>query len=147
MTYRKFKADYLFTGREMAEKDAVLITTEDGTVQAILPAAEAGEGIEQLRGALSPGFINCHCHLELSHLKGVLPERTGMVDFLLAVMQQRGASPEFIGASIDDAEESMLHNGIVRTHIRRYGMQEASYNSLVEKRTEGGEGLFSSRIE
>ncbi|HWK06438.1 MAG TPA: amidohydrolase family protein [Puia sp.] len=113
MTYRKFKADYLFTGREMAEKDAVLITTEDGTVQAILPAAEAGEGIEQLRGALSPGFINCHCHLELSHLKEVLPERTGMVDFLLAVMQQRGASPEFIGASIDDAEESMLHNGIV----------------------------------
>lgn len=28
----------------------------------------------------------------------------------------------------------MLHNGIVRTHIRRYGMQEASYDSLVEKK-------------
>ena len=123
MTYRKFKADYLFTGREMAEKDAVLVTTGEGIVQAILPSAEAGEGIEYLRGVLSPGFINCHCHLELSHLKGVLPERTGMVDFLLAVMQQRNSGvvspasapgvPELIRASIASAEESMLRNGIV----------------------------------
>src|SRR5258708_7327927 len=113
MTYRKFKADYLFTGREMAEKDAVLVTTEGGKVQANLSSAEVGEDTDDLRGALRPGFINCHCHLELSHLKGALPERTGMVDFLLAVMQQRGASPEFIGASIAGAEESMLQNGIV----------------------------------
>jgi cytosine/adenosine deaminase-related metal-dependent hydrolase len=93
MTYRKFKADYLFTGREMADRDAVLITTEDGTIQDILPISEAGEDIRHVNGILSPGFINCHCHLELSHLKGVLPERTGLVDFLLAVMQQRNAGP------------------------------------------------------
>src|SRR6202040_2651483 len=67
----------------------------------------------------------CHCHLELSHLKGVLPERAGLVDFLLAVMQQRssagappGASipsgtPKWIQAAIAAAEESMLYNGIV----------------------------------
>ena len=130
MTYRKFKADYLFTGREMAEKGAVLVTTEDGTVQDILPSAEAGQDAEYLRGALSPGFINCHCHLELSHLKGAIPEKTGMVDFLLAVMQNRnsvgsraGASsvepaglfrtPEFIQIAIASAEESMWRSGIV----------------------------------
>jgi aminodeoxyfutalosine deaminase len=126
MTYRKFKADYLFTGREMADRESVLITSEDGTVLDILPFSEAGEDIRHLKGLLSPGFINCHCHLELSHLKGVLPERTGLVDFLLAVMQQRslppgssaGASPGpgadgFIQAAIADAETSMLDNGIV----------------------------------
>ena len=106
MTYRKFKADYLFTGREMADEDAVLVTTEDGTVQDILPFSRAGEGIEQLKGILSPGFINCHCHLELSHLKGMLPERRGLVDFLLAVMQQRNSQPpEWIQASMADAED------------------------------------------
>ena len=135
MTYRKFKADYLFTGREMADREAVLITTEDGTVQDIIPVSGAGEDIEQVKGILSPGFINCHCHLELSHLKGVLPERTGLVDFLLAVMQQRNFSPPadalrgpsvsttsvlgipgtpgFIQAAIAEAEAYMLAGGIV----------------------------------
>jgi len=90
MTYRKFKADYLFNGREMAGKDSVLITSADGTVQSVVPVAEAGEGVEVYRGLLSPGFVNCHCHLELSHMKGVIPERTGLVDFLSAVIRRRG---------------------------------------------------------
>ncbi len=113
MTYRKFKADYLFTGREMADSESVLITTEDGAVQDILSLSEAGEDIQHLKGLLSPGFINCHCHLELSHLKGALPERTGLVDFLLAVMQQRNSRAEWIQAAIADAETFMLDNGIV----------------------------------
>jgi cytosine/adenosine deaminase-related metal-dependent hydrolase len=92
MTYRKFKADHLFTGREMKGGDTVLVTDEEGVVEAILPLAEAGEDVERLDGMLSPGFVNCHCHLELSHMKGVIPEGTGLVDFLLAVMRQRGGS-------------------------------------------------------
>jgi aminodeoxyfutalosine deaminase len=84
MTYRKFQANHLFTGWEMADDDAVLVTTEEGVVQTILPAAEAGDGVQRLDGLLSPGFVNCHCHLELSHLKGLIPEKTGLVDFLLA---------------------------------------------------------------
>jgi cytosine/adenosine deaminase-related metal-dependent hydrolase len=119
MTYRKFKADYLFTGREMAAEGSVLVTAADGTVVAILPAAEAGEDVETYRGLLSPGFINCHCHLELSHMKGVLPERTGLVDFLLTVIRQRNAGEagismqEKIQAAMAAAEEAMLDNGIV----------------------------------
>src|ERR1700735_4307580 len=50
MTYRKFKADYLFTGFELAAPDAVLIAAGDGTVQAIVSAAEAGEDVETHRG-------------------------------------------------------------------------------------------------
>jgi len=118
---RKFKADYLFTGKEMAEAGSVLVTNDQGAVETILPATEAGEDIETLTGLLTPGFVNCHCHLELSHMKGVLPERTGLVDFLLSVIRGRGAtstgssgsSPAGILNAITDAEESMLHNGIV----------------------------------
>ena len=125
---RKFKADYLFTGKEMAEEGSVLVTNDEGVVQTILPAAEAGEGIESFAGLLTPGFVNCHCHLELSHMAGVLPERTGLVDFLLSVIRGRGAtatssstgstgspgsSPAGVLSAIAAAEESMLHNGIV----------------------------------
>jgi cytosine/adenosine deaminase-related metal-dependent hydrolase len=114
---RKFTADYLFTGREMAEKGSVLVTKDDGTVDTILPAAAVGEGVEVVSGLLTPGFINCHCHLELSHMKGLLPEKTGMVDFLLAVIRGRGTPSEkdldIIRDAIARGEESMLHNGIV----------------------------------
>ena len=112
MTYRKFKPDYLFTGRDMAVRDSVLVTTKEGIVEAILPATEAGEDIEYLDGLLSPGFVNCHCHLELSHMKGVLPEGTGLVDFLLAVMKQRGsAAGAGAGAGAASARTGMPSTG------------------------------------
>ena len=77
----------------MAPRDSVLVVSEEGTVQSVVPASEAGEGIEYHRGMLSPGFINCHCHLELSHLKGVIPQKTGLVDFLLTVIRKRNKPP------------------------------------------------------
>jgi aminodeoxyfutalosine deaminase len=116
MTYRKFKADYLFTGFELAAPDSVLITAGDGIVEAIVPAAEAGEDVETLQGLLCPGFINCHCHLELSHLKGRLPEGSGLVDFLSAVIRgrgQAGVADGTAGAAIAAAELEMLDGGIV----------------------------------
>jgi len=117
----------------MAEKGSVLVTKDDGTVEAILPPANAGDGddagtaddVEAFSGLLTPGFVNCHCHLELSHMKGLLPEKTGMVDFLLAVIRGRNASSgtgrgtpsekdlDLIREAIAGAENSMLHNGIV----------------------------------
>ena len=113
MTYRKFKGDYLFLGDRLAESDSVLITSDDGTVQSIVPAAEAGEGVEVYSGLLSPGFINCHCHLELSHMRGVIPEGTGLVDFLGAVIGRRGQSTEGTKEAIAAAEQEMLDGGIV----------------------------------
>ena len=113
MTYRKFKADYLFTGQRLAEPDSVLITTDDGTVQDVVPAAAAGTDIDYIPGLLTPGLINCHCHLELSHLREKLPEGTGLVDFVSLIMRLRGEDPEVIGQAITAAEQEMLDNGIV----------------------------------
>lgn len=113
MNFRKFKADHLFTGHQWLGDQHVLVTRPDGEVADILPLADAGEGIEEYPGILSPGLINCHCHLELSHLKGVIPEKTGMIDFLLGVISQRHFPPEQIEQAIADADEAMIRNGIV----------------------------------
>lgn len=113
MAYRKFKADQLFSGKELMNNQQVLICTEDGSIEDIVSASEAGDDIEHFNGILSPGFINAHCHLELSHLKGQIPERTGMVDFLLSVMSKRNFPKEDILKAIDEAETEMLNNGIV----------------------------------
>ena len=113
MAYRKFKADNLFTGNEMLDESAVLISSLDGKIQTIIPSEEAGDNIEILNGIISPGFVNCHCHLELSHMKGIIEEKTGLIDFLLSVIKQRNFSGAIIQQSIADAEKEMLENGIV----------------------------------
>jgi|GEM_PF-4572951 len=87
MHYRKFAADHLFTGRQMLDDQYALIARADGKIEHIVAKADAGEDVETYSGILSPGWINCHCHLELSHLKAVIPEHTGMTGFLLSVMK------------------------------------------------------------
>ena len=113
MSYRKLNADHLFTGQKFLSSDDVLVVDDKGTIEAIVPLAEAGEGLEKFEGILSPGFVNCHCHLELSHMKGMIPEKSGMSQFVLAVVQQRHLSEEAILKSINEAENEMLQNGVV----------------------------------
>ena len=97
----------------MLPADNVLVTEKDGTIKAIIPADEAGDNIETFDGMLSPGFINCHCHLELSHLKGLIPKKTGLVDFVFKVVTERHFDEEVILAAIETAENEMFKNGIV----------------------------------
>lgn len=113
MAYLKFKADKLFDGYRFLDDDKVLITDDDGVVQDIVAGTEAGNDVQQFSGILSPGFINCHCHLELSHMKGLIPERTGLGKFVLNVVQQRHFPDEEILQAIEKAEDEMLANGIV----------------------------------
>jgi aminodeoxyfutalosine deaminase len=112
MGYRKIAADKIFDGYRFWE-DHVLILDENGVVGALLPKENAGEGVETVEGILSPGFVNCHCHLELSHMKGKIPEGTGLVDFVFKVVTERSASEEEILAAIASAEEEMKSAGIV----------------------------------
>ena len=113
MSYRKFKADNLFTGTEMLGSNKVLVLKSDATVEAITDDKEAGEDVETFKGILSPGLINTHCHLELSHMKGLIPERTGLVDFVYKVVNERHFAEEEILNAIASAEDEMLSNGIV----------------------------------
>ena len=113
MAFRKFAADYLFTGHEMLGNDVVLITDTNGKVHDIVSASEASEGVERYNGIITPGFINCHCHLELSHLKGKVPLHTGMVRFLLTVMNDRNIAEAEIEEAILYEEAYMREKGIV----------------------------------
>ena len=62
---------------------------------------------------VSPGFINAHCHLELSHMKGLIPEGTGLVDFVLKVVNERHHPDEQILQAISKAEDEMWSDGVV----------------------------------
>ena len=113
MRYQKFKADYLFTGNDLFDNKKILITNEEGEIIEIIAENESGENIQAYKGIISPGFINAHCHLELSHLKNKVPEKTGLVDFVFTIVSQRHAEEEEILQKIGNAETAMITNGIV----------------------------------
>jgi aminodeoxyfutalosine deaminase len=113
MAYRKFMADKLFDGYMLSEEQKVLITNEEGIVDDIVLIGEAGDDVQQFNGTLAPGFINCHCHLELSHMKSLIGERTGLTNFVFQVVTQRHFPEEQILQAIEKTEDEMLLNGIV----------------------------------
>jgi len=112
MSYRKLKADKIFDGYKYIH-NRVLIVSKDGLIEDLVPAENAGDDVEFFNGILCPGFINCHCHLELSHMKGLIPEKTGLVDFVFKVVTERHSSHEEILDAIEKAENQMLNSGIV----------------------------------
>ena len=110
--YRKFSAGNIFNGYQMLQQQ-VLITDAAGVIVDMVAETDAGDGVEKLNGILCPGFINAHCHLELSHMKGHIPKHTGLVDFVLKVVTERHFAEQEIFDAIENAEDEMLQNGIV----------------------------------
>lgn len=113
MAFQKFRADQLFDGYHLLDDQYVLITSEEGIVEDIVAKNEAGDDVQVFSGILSPGFINCHCHLELSHMKRSIPEKTGLIKFVSHVMKDRHFPETEILEAIEKAEDEMLRNGIV----------------------------------
>lgn len=97
----------------MLSSNNVLICDAEKNVVEIVDVSEAGDDIQRFRGVLSPGFINCHCHLELSHMRGLIPEKTGLIDFVFAVVSGRNIEENKVLQAIAEAEDEMIQNGIV----------------------------------
>ncbi len=122
--YQKFQADQIYTGKKLLEGNPkcgsmnegftpILVVKEDGTIEDIINKEDAGEDIQQLHGLLSPGFVNSHCHLELSHLKNAIPAHTGLQEFVKQIVALRKVDEHVIADAIEKAEEEMFQNGIV----------------------------------
>src|SRR6478609_1264530 len=113
MQFRKFRATQIFDGYELSGSDRVLITDETGRIEDVVTESEAGDNIEFFEGILTPGLINCHCHLELSHLKDVIPPHTGLINFIRSVVTKRNFAAEVVQEALIKAEDEMYNNGIV----------------------------------
>ena len=111
--YQKFQATQIFTGTELLEDQLVLITQKDGTIEAMVGIEDAGDEVQNFEGIITPGFINAHCHLELSHMKGMIPAHTGLQEFVKQIVALRQVDQESIQEAIVSAEAEMMANGIV----------------------------------
>ncbi|WP_316825628.1 amidohydrolase family protein [Pedobacter miscanthi] len=111
-----FSADWIFPVASAPVKNGAVAVRPDGEIVGILTEEEIanlGQDIIKNKGAIVPGFINAHCHLELSHMLGQIPEQTGLVEFVQSIIKSRQGDAEQIKAAMYDADQKMFENGIV----------------------------------
>lgn len=114
---RNFTADYIFPVSSAPIKNGIVSVAENGEILGVYQQDHKNfqGSIEKLSGIIVPGFINSHCHLELSYLKGTIPTGTGLVPFVQQVIENRKQQPdqEMIVQAMQRADEEMRQNGIV----------------------------------
>ena len=111
---RKITADWVYPVSSPPLSKAVIIVDKNGKIIA-LDSREKHDpaSLEVHKGAIVPGFINTHCHLELSHMKGMVPTGTTLIPFITGVVTKRNATAEVIQNAIEKAEKEMIDGGIV----------------------------------
>jgi len=108
-----YTADYIFDGYAL-RKNALLRLNAEGEVLDLSMNAHQQDlaGAIRFAGILSPGFINAHCHLELSHLMGTIEKGTGLPGFAAKVMRLRRFPEQEILLALTAADNHMWENGI-----------------------------------
>ncbi|MBO9672479.1 MAG: amidohydrolase family protein [Sphingobacteriaceae bacterium] len=109
-----FSADWIFPVSSPPIKNGVVAVNATGEIQQVFTTDEAKNlDVVHFKGAIVPGFINTHCHLELSHMLGQIPEQTGLVAFVQGIIKSRQGDAAQIKAAMEAADQKMFDNGIV----------------------------------
>ena len=70
-------------------KRGYVLLNSDNEVVEVGELTEECEDTEFYSGILCPGFVNAHCHVELSHLVGMFEQATGMSGFINQINAMR----------------------------------------------------------
>ncbi len=111
---RKFSADYIFPVSSEPIKEGVIVTDDEGEIlQMDRRENHDPTSLDIRKGVIVPGFVNTHCHLELSHMKSLVATGTGLIPFIQSVVQYRDFPMEQILDAIERADQEMYEGGIV----------------------------------
>jgi cytosine/adenosine deaminase-related metal-dependent hydrolase len=109
MKAQKIRAEKTFVQGELLPD---ILVTFDAESQTILDVSDIHDETPITTGWLIPGFINMHCHLELSYLKAKIPPRTGMAGFIRNLIQIRSQTQNIHDDVLLQAARHMYNNGI-----------------------------------
>jgi len=113
---KRFSAQYIITNSGSPLKRAIITTEDDGTILSIEDTGgnpEEKHSVEFHNGIIIPGFVNCHCHLELSHMKGSIAQGSSLGGFIIRVRNTRDNNSENNIVSAYSADNEMYSEGIV----------------------------------
>ncbi len=107
-----YSADYIIPVVGPVIPKGVVVMDGD-TVLDILKREDVGStDIQKYHGIILPGFVNTHCHLELSHMKGLCPTGTSLIPFISNVVKLREFELGTIKEAIEEQDQKMFEAGI-----------------------------------
>ena len=107
-------AERIHDGNRFLESDTVLAIDKNHTIVDVIKKKDTDENnIIFYEGILCPGFVNAHCHLELSYLKNKMSEGRGLDVFIRELEENKKVSEEIIQDAIVQADKEMYESGIV----------------------------------
>jgi cytosine/adenosine deaminase-related metal-dependent hydrolase len=112
---KRFSAQYIITNSTPVIKRGIINIEDDGTIIDIEDTSgdlTEKHSVEFHNGIIVPGFVNCHCHLELSHMKGKIPQGLGLGDFVEKIRSSRTDTVENIIKSAYSADNDMYSKGV-----------------------------------
>jgi aminodeoxyfutalosine deaminase len=109
-------ADFILPVTSEPLKNGTVAVDDDGSIVGLYPDGSPelqGKNIQKHSGIIVPGFVNSHCHLELSYLYGRIQEKQGLIPFIKQVINLRKSTQEGLHAAMQEADRQMWDNGIV----------------------------------
>lgn len=111
---KKYTADKIYTLTGEPLLNHVVVTDDRGEILSIDSSSDHdSSSVLSLDGIITPGFVNTHCHLELSHMKSLVDTGTGLIPFISSVVKYRDFPEEEILTAIEAADQEMYDEGIV----------------------------------
>ncbi len=108
---RRYSANYIVPVNGSPIRNGIVEVDDDGTIIEIIEPKEGDSELaftEFHNGVIVPGFINTHCHLELSNLKGKIVEGKGLPTFLskmrLELLQNEARNNPSVFKALKDIE-------------------------------------------
>lgn len=169
---KRFAASYIYTLDGEPLRNGFVEVEEDGTVIRTGICGDPASEENFYNGAIVPGFVNSHCHVELSHLKGRFRKGSGMAGFIDQINELRDVvSRDRKIALLKDEMDSLWSKGVsamadisncddsfavkaaspmyTRTFIEVFGTEPEDCGSVIAsakelKRTADSYGLDSS---
>ncbi|AMR30589.1 amidohydrolase [Mucilaginibacter sp. PAMC 26640] len=113
---KSFRADYVYPVCADPIKNGIVTVDDNGKIISVSDTPSTDSQLpppEQFKGIIVPGFINTHCHTELSHLKDKIKPGDGLINFIQDVQTFRNTEKELITTAAAKADDEMYNNGIV----------------------------------
>jgi cytosine/adenosine deaminase-related metal-dependent hydrolase len=111
---KKFAAQYIITGTGDVLKRGVVSCDDSGMIVSVSDTSgelKEAAAIPFYNGIIVPGFINCHTHLELSDMKGVVERGQGLGRFIADIREKRNPSEDMARRAIIQSDRDLYRSG------------------------------------